>query len=120
MGAWKGVVFICQNEEELKDAYTKIKSPKLCLQEYIYKKGEFCMEGFSINDGQEVFIPFICKYIRCYDNSYGHYMEFTPFKDEVLKAKILDLFKRTKYNGIFEIEFMQGPEITYIVFRKFL
>lgn len=109
MGAWKDDVYICHNEEELKDAYKKIKSPKLILQEYIYKKGEFCMEGFSCNDGNDVFIPYICNYIRIYDNSYGHYMEFTPFKNEALKEKILKLFKLTKFNGIFEIEFMRGP-----------
>lgn len=109
MGAWKGDVYICHNEEELKEAYKKIKSPKLILQEYIYKKGEFCMEGFSCNDGKDVFIPYICNYIRIYDNSYGHYMEFTPFKDDTLKEKILELFRLTKFNGIFEIEFMKGP-----------
>ncbi len=110
MGAWKGDVYICQNEEELKDAYNKIKSPRLILQEYINKTGEFCMEGFSINDGKDVFIPYVVDYIRCYHNSYGHYMNISPFVDECLKSKILELLKQTKYNGIFEIEFMKGPD----------
>ena len=55
MGAWKGDVYICQNENELKEAYEKIKSPKLILQEYVHKKGEFCIEGFAINDGMNIF-----------------------------------------------------------------
>ena len=110
MGAWKGDVFICKDEEELKEAYTKIKSPKLILQEYIFKKGEFCMEGFAINDGKDVFIPYVADYIRYYGDSYGHYMNMIPFTDEVLKKKILALFKLTRYNGIFEIEFMKGPD----------
>lgn len=109
MGAWKGDVFICNNEEELKEAYKKIKSPKLILQEYIKKKGEFCMEGFSINDGTEVFIPYVADYIRYYYNSYGHFMNMIPFPEGKFKDKILQLFKKTKYNGIFEIEFMKGP-----------
>lgn len=109
MGAWKDDVHICQNEQELLDAYKVIKSPKLCLQEYINKKGEFCLEGFSINDGNDVFLPFVEEYIRLYDNSYGHYMNVIPFKDEELKQKIEHLFKLTRYNGIFEIEFMWGP-----------
>ena len=109
MGAWKDDVHICNSEAELIEAYKKIKSPKLCLQEYIHKKGEFCMEGFSINDGKDVFIPLVCNYQRYYDNSYGHYMTFSPFTDDNLKQKICALFQKTKYNGIFEIEFMRGP-----------
>ena len=110
MGAWKDDVFICHNQEELKDAFTKIKSRKLIIQEYIDKVGEFCMEGFSINDGQDIFIPYIADYIRYYNNSYGHYMNMIPFENSILKNKIKELFKLTKYNGIFEIEFMKGPD----------
>lgn len=110
MGAWKNDVFICYNEEELKEAFEKIKSPRLIIQEYIDKVGEFCMEGFSINDGQEIFIPYIADYIRYYNDSYGHYMNMIPFDDNELKDKIKELFRLTKYNGIFEIEFMKGPD----------
>lgn len=109
MGAWKGDVYVCNNEAELKIAYSKIKSPKLILQEYIHKKGEFCMEGFAINDGQDIFIPYKAVYLRYYDNSYGHYMKMIPFEDKDLKEQIQELFRKTKYNGIFEIEFMKGP-----------
>lgn len=109
MGRWKGDVHICHNEQELLDAYEVIESPKLCMQEYIYKKGEFCLEGFSVNDGKDVFLPFYEEYIRLYDNSYGHYMNVIPFTDKDLRAKIEGLFRRTRYNGIFEIEFMKGP-----------
>lgn len=110
MGAWKNDVFICYNEEELKEAFEKIKSPRLIIQEYIDKVGEFCMEGFSINDGQEIFIPYIADFIRYYNDSYGHYMNIIPFDDNELKDKIKELFRLTKYNGIFEIEFMKGPD----------
>ena len=110
MGAWKGDVYICKDEDELKSAYEKIKSPQLIIQEYVNKVGEFCMEGFSINDGQDIFIPYIADYIRYYNNSYGHYMNMIPFEECELKDKIKELFKLTKYNGIFEIEFMKGPD----------
>lgn len=109
MGAWKGDVYICENEDQLLDAFKKIKSPKLIIQEYIRKKNEFDMEGFSINDGQDVFFPFVNDYVRLYDNSYGHYMTFRPFEDKELRKKLCNLFKLTKFNGIFEIEFMLGP-----------
>lgn len=110
MGAWKGDVHICQNEDELKDAYKTIKSPKLIVQEYVNKIGEFCMEGFSINDGQDIFIPYVADYIRYYGDSYGHYMNMIPFKEGDFKEKIKELFRLTKFNGIFEIEFMKGPD----------
>lgn len=110
MGAWKGDVYVCNNEEELEEAYSKIKSPKLILQEYIHKKGEFCMEGFAINDGNDIFMPYEAEYIRYYDNSYGHYMKMKPFDNKVLKHQIEELFRKTGYNGIFEIEFMKGPQ----------
>lgn len=109
MGAWKGDVYICENEEQLLEAYKKIKSQKLIIQEYIRKKNEFDMEGFSINDGKDVFFPFVNDFLRLYDNSYGHYMTFRPFEDKELRDKICELFKLTRFNGIFEIEFMLGP-----------
>lgn len=36
-------------------------------------------------------------------------MNMIPFPEGEFKNKILELFKKTKYNGIFEIEFMKGP-----------
>ena len=33
-----------------------------------------------------------------------------PFEECNLKERIKDLFKLTKYNGIFVIEFMKGPD----------
>lgn len=110
MGGWKDDVYVCQNEAELLEAYKKIKSPKLCMQEYINKVGEFCMEGFSCNDGKEVFMPYAADYIRYYNKSYGHFMNMIPFKDDELRKRINKLFELTRYNGIFEIEFMKGPD----------
>lgn len=109
MGAWKGDVHICNNEVELLEAYKKIQAPKLIVQEYIEKKGEFCFEGFAINDGNDIFLPFEFKYIRLYDDSYGHYMTVTKVVEDAFIAKIRKLFKLAKFNGIFEIEFMLGP-----------
>ena len=113
MGAWKNDVHICNSEEELKEAYKTIQSPKLILQEYIRKKGEFCFEGFSINDGQDIFLPFEFRYIRFYEDSYGHYMSVTPVEENGFIKKIRELFKLSKFNGIFEIEFMHGPNDEY-------
>lgn len=112
MGGWKNDVFICKSEEELKEAFKKIKSPVLCLQEYIYKKGEFCVEGFSVNHGQDICIPYKFTYIRLYNKSYGQYMRVDPLDDEQFIAKIKAIFAKTRFEGNFEIEFMVGPDDT--------
>ena len=106
MGAWKEDVYICNNEEELKVAYAKIQSPKLLLQEYIHKKNELAVEGFSIDGGREVYIPYKLSYLRSSEEGYGHYMYFEPLKDEKLIEQQKSIIKECHYTGCFEIEFL--------------
>lgn len=106
MGAWKGDVYICKNEEELKEAYTKIQSPKLLLQEYIHKKNELAVEGFSIDGGREVYIPYMATYLRSSEEGYGNYMYFELLKDEKLISQLKAIIKECHYTGCFEIEFL--------------
>lgn len=110
MGAWKGDVYICHDEEALKDAYSKIQSPKLLLQEYILKKNELAVQGFSIDGGREVYIPYAISFIRASEGEYGHYMFCKPFDDEELKAKLKAIIKQCHYTGCFEIEFLIDKE----------
>jgi len=110
MGGWKKDVHICHDEKELIEAYKVIKSPKLCLQEFINKVGEFTVEAFSINDGNEVFMPYLIDYIRFSYDNYGFFMNVIPLENNVIKTKIAELIKRAKYNGIFEVEFMKGSD----------
>ena len=51
----KNIVFICRNEEDLCEAFKKIKSEKILLQQYIEKTDEQSYEGFSVNHGKNVF-----------------------------------------------------------------
>lgn len=108
-GAWKDQAFICETEEELKEAYKKIKAPKILVQEFIRKKNELCIDGISINAGEQVFMPYGCGYYRFIPGSYGNYMKFTPFLDKDLTEKITNVIRGAKYTGIFCIEFMVGP-----------
>lgn len=116
MGAWKRDVFICNNESELKDAYAKIKSPQLLLQEYVYKKNELAIMGFSINGGDFVCMPYQLSYFRTPDSAYGSYMYFKPLQDEALKQKIQHLIKKCNYSGCFEIEFLvdKNEELVFL------
>lgn len=110
MGGWKDDVFICNNEEELKAAYPKIKTPKLMIQEYITKKNEWCFEGISVCNGRDVYIPFIIKYLRFSNKSYGNYMTVEPLKDNHLRSKLYNLMHRTQFEGIFDVEFLEGED----------
>lgn len=110
MGAWKGDVYICQNEDELKEAYTKIRSPKLLLQEYIHKKNELAVQGMSIDGGREAYMPYAISFFRASDEGYGHYMYCKPLTDQKLIAQLKAIIKECRYTGCFEIEFLIDQE----------
>lgn len=106
-GAWKKDVYICQNEEELIEAYKHIKSPRLLVQEYIDKENELSINGLSIDGGREVIMPFLTDYIRLYKNAYGHYMTLRPFPEtEELYKQIHATVKEMGFSGLFEAELL--------------
>lgn len=109
-GNWKGDSFICKTPEELSEAYKKIRSEKVLVQEFIVKENELCLDGISINGGEEIYIPYGCSYYRFTPESYGNYMYFYPFTDTVLLKQIQDLIKLSKYSGVFCIEFLKGKD----------
>ena len=103
---WKGNVHICYNEEELKSAYGEIHEDTIMLQEFIEKENEFCLDGLSINNGTDVYLPLQCKYLKMTKMSYGTYMLFEKYAEMELLPKIKDLMKKTRYTGIFSMEFL--------------
>ena len=56
---WKDIVYICNNEQDLKEAYSKIKSEAILLQEYVDKIDELSYEGISINHGNQCLFTMI-------------------------------------------------------------
>lgn len=105
-GSWKDQSFICENEYELKKAYSKLRTKTILVQEYIRKKNELCIDGISINSGEDVFMPYGCSYYRFPKGSYGNYMYFRPFVDKELTEKIIRVIRAAKFSGIFCIEFL--------------
>lgn len=103
-GAWKNDVHICQNEEELKEAYKQIKADELLVQEFIEKKNELCVDGISINGGEEVWFPNTSEYIRFTKQGYGNYMWIKPYTNEEVRQKIQNILKKTHFSGIFSLE----------------
>lgn len=78
------------------------------MQEYIKKKDELCIDGISINAGEQVFMPYGCNYYMMSPGGYGNYMYFTPFLDKELTDKITNIIRGAKFSGIFCIEFLVG------------
>lgn len=110
IGTWKDQSFVCENEDELKVAYSKINAEYILVQEYIERKNELCIDGISINSGKDVFMPYSCTYYRFPRGSYGNYMHYIPFKDYDLTEKITKILRGANYSGIFCIEFLIGPD----------
>ena len=105
-GAWKDDVHICYNEAELLAAWSEIKADEMLVQEYIIKKNEICIDGFSINGGEDVFLSYTSEYIRFPKDGFGNYMWMREYKDECLKEKMKSIIKKTGYTGIFCMEFL--------------
>ena len=104
---WKSNVHICHNEEELKEAFKTIKGEEIILQEYIEKKNELCLDGVSINGGEEVYLPIQSEYIRFTPSAYGNFIYFQRYKESELLPKIQAMFKKTGFSGVFSMEFLR-------------
>lgn len=103
-GGWKDDVFICNNETELAEAYKHIKADELLVQEFIEKKNELCVDGISVNGGDEIWFPYTSEYIRFLKKSYGEYMWIKPYENSDVRKKIHDIIKATNFSGIFSLE----------------
>lgn len=106
VGGWKSDVFICENEEELKQAYEKIQSPVVLVQHYIDKKNELVLEGFSADKGRQTFIAIASLYKYNIKGYYSPYHDVYNFKDEALNKALCSMLETIGFEGIFEIEFL--------------
>ena len=103
-GAWKDDVYVCQDEEELKEAYTHIVADELLVQEFIVKKNELCVDGISINEGEEIIFPYTSEYLRFGKSSYGNYMNMLPYENIEVIEKIKNIIRGCHFSGIFSLE----------------
>lgn len=113
VGGWKNDMFICHDQLELKAAYAKIQSPEVMLQKYIVKKNEYCLEGFSCNHGEQVFISIESVYNYKLPMSYSPYMTVNNFsnKNNVFRG-LKEMFREIGFEGIFEVEFLEAEDGT--------
>lgn len=112
-GNWKSDVFICENEDELKEAFTKISSPKIQIQRYIDKKNEYAIEGFTINKGSEIFFGSTLTWKYLIKGYYSPYHDVTMFDNPEMGEKLRKLFEEVGFEGIFEVEFLIDKDDTF-------
>lgn len=105
-GAWKNDVNICRNEEELIKAWDNIVADEIFVQEYVEKKNELDVQGFSIDGGGEVICPYAIEYIRCSNKGYGWYMRVMPLTDREVFNDIQQMLKGMNFSGIFCVEYL--------------
>lgn len=103
---WKGDMFICYSEEDLREAYKKIRSQKILLQKYIEKKNELCMEGVSIDKGTKTLISIASQYNYNIADSYSPYMTVQNLTYRSIEEKLMAMFEEIQFEGIFEVEFL--------------
>lgn len=106
VGGWKSDVFICENEEDLKNAYKSIQSPVVVLQKYIDKQNEYCLEGFSINKGAETYFAISVTYNYLLKDYYSPYLTVRKADKEDINMALSAMIKEIGFEGIFETEFL--------------
>lgn len=105
-GAWKRDSFVCKDKEELIEAYNNIQSETLLVQKYIEKKNELCIDGFSVNHGNDVVFTIAATYNYIIPGKYAYDYSVTNLKDEKLISALKAMIKEIGYEGIFCIEFL--------------
>lgn len=112
-GSWKSDVFICHNEDELREAYKTITSPKVLIQRFVNKKNEYALEGFCINHGEEMMIVTSLTWKYLIDGYYSPYHDVMPFTNKDMEKRLKKMFKEIGFEGIFEVEFLIDQDGTY-------
>lgn len=103
---WKNIVFICDNEQELREACSKIQSEYILVQRYISKVDEVSFDGFSINQGRDVAILTEAYQEYCIPDKYSPYWNIRNNTRLDITDKIKNIIAEIGFEGIFEFEFM--------------
>lgn len=106
VGGWKSDVFICYTENELREAYEKIRAPKVIIQKYIDKKNEYCLDGFCAKNGEIMFTSIETTYNYLIKGYYSPYMTVKNFNKPEIKKPLEDLMREVGFEGIYSIEFL--------------
>lgn len=104
---WKALSFVCYNEQQLLNALNRIESDKILLQQFIDKKNELGIDGYSIDNGRNMLVTMAYNYKYVQDGAFSHYMNiFTP-ENKLLIELVKKYVEQLHYDGIFDIEFLE-------------
>ncbi len=103
---WKSEVFVCNNPQELAEAYKKISSKKVMLQKYIKKANEYCYDGFCINQGKDQFISILSKYNYLLPDEYSFFCTVQNVTEPKIIKEITDFCSFIHFNGIYSFEYI--------------
>lgn len=110
IGGWKSDVHICENADQLAEAYKTIKAPEVLIQHYLEKKNEMVLEGFSSNHGKDFFVSIVSFYKYNIKGYYSPYHDYKNFNNKDIYEKLHKIVEEIGFEGIFEIEFLVGPD----------
>jgi len=103
---WKSDMRICESEENLEREYKTIRSDKVLIQHFIDKDNEYCLDGFSWDKGQKLYVSMASTYDYNIKGNYGPYMTITNFKNKEVEDGLQRLFAEIGFEGIFSVEFL--------------
>lgn len=104
----KGDESICYNKMELEERKKYISSDRFLIMKYVEKAKEINYFGMSLKG--HVYINYKDERTRFLPGSYGHYSKFMACEKDELYLKIVSLIKDTGYEGLFDVEFIQGTD----------
>lgn len=103
---WKDIVYICNNDAELREAYSKMKSEYILVQQYIKKTDEVSFDAFSANRGKDVFIVTEAYQMYNIPDKYSPYWRIENPTNIEMGKKIKSVIAEFGLEGIWEFEFM--------------
>lgn len=112
IGGWKSDVFICENEDELKNSYLKIKAPQVLIQKFIEKKNELCLDGFSVDKGRKTYLATASTYNYNIRGYYSPYMTVESPHNPTIESALKSIMMQIGFEGIFSIEFLIDQDNT--------
>ena len=95
-------VIMKQNLEMPISIWMKVKS---CYRNTFIKKMNCVLMALRLNSHEPVHLPIGAYYHRLFDDSYGLYYYYTQLDNPDLVEKIDKMLKKSRYIGIFCVEF---------------
>ena len=99
---------ICWNKAELENKAKTIKGNDFLVMKYVLKEKEINYFGLAL-DGK-IYIDYHDERPRFKAGSYGHYNTFHRNEESSLLDNIKAMMLETGYNGLFDVEFIQGKD----------